>query len=236
MKRVFLLTILFFSCGGSEEIIETSITDNSAIESIEEVTTTTIPIGEVEVEQINSFKDALFTIDEEKSLAKYLAPKVFLNSNEEIVVGVTNLISGTFEVSIGECDSSDSCIQIKNLRVSADLRGLKSSNGIRDNAIKSKWLESEKFPIAIYTIDELILPNKNFDSKIEETVSGILRIRDIEYLVPFSISAYMTNDTIFVYGVTQVETLWFGFDPPSKFEAWDVLNPIGIEVEIVASR
>ena len=36
--------------------------------------------------------------------------------------------------------------------------------------------------------------------------------------------------------VTQVETLWFGFDPPSKFEAWDVLNPIGIEVEIIASR
>ena len=46
----------------------------------------------------------------------------------------------------------------------------------------------------------------------------------------------MDNDTIFVYGVTQVETLWFGFDPPSKFEAWDVLNPIGIEVEIIASR
>ena len=80
------------------------------------------------------------------------------------------------------------------------------------------------------------MPNKNFDSKIDETVLGTLSIRDIEYLVPFSISAYMDNDTIFVYGVTQVETLWFGFDPPSKFEAWDVLNPIGIEVEIIASR
>ena len=236
MKRVLILTIFFLSCSQSEEIIENNISENTVIESIEETTTTTTPIEEVEIEQVSSCKDALFTVNQEKSLAKYLAPKVFLNSNEEIVVGVTNLISGTFELSIGECDSSDSCIQIKNLTVSADLRALKSSNRIRDNAIKSKWLESEQFPIATYTIDELILPNKNFDSKIDETVLGTLSIRDIEYLVPFSISAYMDNDTIFVYGVTQVETLWFGFDPPSKFEAWDVLNPIGIEVEIIASR
>ena len=46
----------------------------------------------------------------------------------------------------------------------------------------------------------------------------------------------MDSDSIIVYGVTQVETLWFGFDPPSKFNAWDVLNPIGLEIEIVATK
>ena len=80
------------------------------------------------------------------------------------------------------------------------------------------------------------MPNKNFDSKIDETVTGVLKIREVEVSVPFSITAYMDSDSIIVFGVTQVETLWFGFDPPSKFNAWDVLNPIGLEIEIVATK
>ena len=51
---------------------------------------------------------------------------------------------------------------------------------IRDNAIKKNWLESNLFPSAIYKIDELILPNNDFDSKIDETVVGILTIRNMD--------------------------------------------------------
>ena len=28
----------------------------------------------------------------------------------------------------------------------------------------------------------------------------------------------------------------FGFDAPTKFNAWEVLNPIAIEVELIAKR
>jgi len=50
---------------------------------------------------------------------------------------------------------------------------------------------------SIFRIDELVLPNKNFDSKVEDTIVGKLSIRYI---------------------------------------AWEVLNPIGIKVELVAKR
>ena len=33
---------------------------------------------EVQIEQVSSFKDALFTVNQEKSLAKYLAPSLVM--------------------------------------------------------------------------------------------------------------------------------------------------------------
>ena len=236
MKKTFFIIFILFSCSQDGEVQELTSQDISTTTGINEAATTLTAIEEKEIEQLGSFSNVLFKVDEEKSSARYLAPKVFLNTNEEIVVGETQGISGSFELSIGECDSSDSCILIKNLKISADLIKLNSNNSIRDNSLKSKWLESELYPIATYSIEELILPNNNFDSKIDETITGVLTIREIDYVVPFSISAYMDNELVYVYGVSQIETLWFGFDPPSKFGAWDVLNPIGIEIEIVATR
>ena len=32
------------------------------------------------------------------------------------------------------------------------------------------------------------------------------------------------------------ETTWFGFDAPTKFNAWEVLNPIGLTVDLVAKQ
>ena len=190
----------------------------------------------IEVEQIEKFSDNLFTINQEKSSASYLAPKDFLNSNLEIVKGTTNQINGGFQLTLDECEQADSCLYISNLLVSVDLSTLKSGNGIRDGAIKNQWLESKLFPSAIYKIEELVLPNNNFDSKIDETVVGVLTIRNIEVNVPFSITAYMQNDTIFISGITEVDTTWFDFDPPTKFNAWEVLNPIGIEIDFVAEK
>ena len=236
MKKTFFIIFVLFSCSQDKGVQELTSQDISTTTGINEASTTLTAIEEIEIEQLGSFSNVLFKVDEEKSSARYLAPKVFLNTNEEVVVGETQGMSGSFELSIGECDSSDSCILIKNLKISADLIKLNSNNSIRDNSLKSKWLESELYPIATYSIEELILPNNNFDSKIDETITGVLTIREIDYIVPFSISAYMDNELVYVYGVSQIETLWFGFDPPSKFGAWDVLNPIGIEIEIVATR
>ena len=40
----------------------------------------------------------------------------------------------------------------------------------------------------------------------------------------------------FAPGFTEIDTTWFGFDAPTRFNAWEVLNPIGIKVELVAKR
>ena len=240
-SKLAIVILLLASCSQQEatytdsesENIETSTTqiseeDETAI--VGETTTT------IEIEQMDKFQDNLFVINKEKSTASYLAPKDFLNTNFEIVKGSTNQINGGFELSLNECEQADSCLYIKNLLISVDLSTLKSGSSIRDGAIKNNWLESKLFPSAIYKIDEIVLPNNNFDSKIDETVVGILTIRNIEVSIPFSITAYMQDDQIYISGITEVDTTWFGFDAPTKFNAWEVLNPIGIEIDFVAEK
>ena len=237
MKRIIVFLLLFVFCSEATieqenevELVE-SITSTNQVEESNETTTTAI-----EVEQLETFIDIIYEVDNENSVVSYLAPKDFLNSKIEIVRGSTNKIVGGFTLSLDSCDLADSCLLITDLIISTDLTTLKSGNSIRDNAIKKNWLESNLFPSAIYKIDELILPNNDFDSKIDETVVGILSIRNIEVNIPFTITAYMDDDQIKIYGITEIDTTWFGFDAPTKFNAWEVLNPIGIEVELVAKR
>ena len=79
--------------------------------------------------------------------------------------------------------------------------------------------------------------NKTFFQRnsLSTVVKGIT-IRNIEVNIPFTITAYMDDDQIKIYGITEIDTTCFGFDAPTKFNAWEVLNPIGIEVELVAKR
>ena len=235
MKKLIIL-ILFFSFCSSQDTVsdeETSVkTTILEIQETEDTSTTT----SIEVTQLESFDGAIYTVNKELSTVSYLAPKQFLNANLEIVEGITNEVSGDFELTLGECDLADSCLQVRNLSITADFSTLKSSSSIRDGAIKTKWLESKIFPNAVYSIDEIVLPNNNFDSKIDETIVGVLSIRNIEINVPFSITAFMEDDKIYVSGVTEIDTTWFGFDAPTKFNAWEVLNPIGIKISIVAEK
>ena len=240
MKKIFLiLFIVFLACSQTEESIEvneeivtegesaTSTTENIALDE----TTTTITI-----EQLNSFEEEHYVIDKERSKVSYLAPKQFLNSGLEIVEGVTSEIIGEFTLSLIECESSNSCLIISNLLIRVDLSTLKSDSSLRDNSIKTQWLESKIFPEATFKIENLELSNKDFDSLVEDSIVGQLSIREIVIDTPFSLTAYYSNEEIHISGYTEIDTTWFGFDPPTKFNAWEVLNPIGITVDLIAVK
>ena len=180
MKKYFIvLFLLFVFCGDNFEEtpqLEAISTDTTevAVATEEESTTTTVIV------QLDSFEGTVYEILKDKSKVGYLAPKQFLNSGLETVEGVTSEIIGEFTLELSECDQSDSCLYITNLLIRVDISTLKSNNSIRDSAIKSQWLESKLFPEAVFKIDELVIPNKNFDSKVEDTIVGKLSIREIE--------------------------------------------------------
>ncbi|MFL2671114.1 MAG: YceI family protein [Candidatus Actinomarina sp.] len=237
MKKYFIvLFLLFVFCGDNSEetpqpeAISTDTTEVIVVTEEESTTTTT------EIVQLDSFEGKVYEILKDKSKVGYLAPKQFLNSGLETVEGVTSEIIGEFTLELSECDQSDSCLYITNLLIRVDISTLKSNNSIRDSAIKSQWLESKLFPEAVFKIDELVIPNKNFDSKVEDTVVGKLSIREIELDTPFSITASLVGDEIRIQGFSEIDTTWFGFDAPTKFNAWEVLNPIGLTVDLVAKQ
>ena len=236
MKKYFIVLFLLVAfCGDNSEQIpqpEAISTDTTEVAvSIEEESTTT-----TEIVQLDSFEGTVYEILKEKSRVGYLAPKQFLNSGLETVEGVTSEIVGEFTLELSECDQSDSCLYITNLLIRVDISTLKSNNPIRDSAIKSQWLESKLFPEVVFKIDELVIPNKNFDSKVEDTIVGKLSIREIELDTPFSISAQLSGDEMRIQGFSEIDTTWFGFDAPTKFNAWEVLNPIGLTVDLVAKQ
>ena len=235
MKKLLILILFFSFCSSQDTVSDEESSVETTILEIQETDDTSTTTS-IEVTQLESFDGAIYTVNKELSTVSYLAPKQFLNANLEIVEGITNEVSGDFELTLGECDLADSCLQVRNLSITADLSTLKSSSSIRDSAIKTKWLESNIFPNAVYSVDEIVLPNNNFDSKIDETIVGVLSIRNIEINVPFSITAFMEDDKVYVSGVTEIDTTWFGFDAPTKFNAWEVLNPIGIKISIVAEK
>ena len=235
MKKLLILILFFSFCSSQDTLSDEEISVETTILEIQETDDTSTTTS-IEVTQLESFDGAIYTVNKELSTVSYLAPKQFLNANLEIVEGITNEVSGDFELTLGECDLADSCLQVRNLSITADLSTLKSSSSIRDGAIKTKWLESKIFPNAVYSVDEIVLPNNNFDSKIDETIVGVLSIRNIEINVPFSITAFMEDDKVYVSGVTEIDTTWFGFDAPTKFNEWEVLNPIGIKISIVAEK
>ena len=237
MRKIYIsLFLVFIFCAQNEVVEETINPESTIIEpkaTNEESSTTSTTL---EIVQLESFENVEFIVLKEKSVVGYLAPKQFLNSGLDIVEGTTREIIGGFTLTLSECDQADSCLYLKDLQIKADISTLKSNNIIRDQAINNQWLQSTLFPEAIYTIDELVLPNKDFDSKVEDTIVGKLTIREIELDTPFSISAYLDDNQIFISGITEIDTTWFGFDAPTKFNAWEVLNPIGIKVELVAKR
>lgn len=237
MRKIYIsLFLVFIFCAQNEVVEETINPESTIIEpkaTNEESSTTSTTL---EIVQLESFENVEFIVLKEKSVVGYLAPKQFLNSGLDIVEGTTREIIGGFTLTLSECDQADSCLYLKDLKIKADISTLKSNNIIRDQAINNQWLQSTLFPEAIFTIDELVLPNKDFDSKVEDTIVGKLTIREIELDTPFSISAYLDDNQIFISGITEIDTTWFGFDAPTKFNAWEVLNPIGIKVELVAKR
>jgi len=237
VRKIYIsLFLVFIFCAQNEVVEETINPESTIIEpkaTNEESSTTSTTL---EIVQLESFENVEFIVLKEKSVVGYLAPKQFLNSGLDIVEGTTREIIGGFTLTLSECDQADSCLYVKDLQIKADISTLKSNNIIRDQAINNQWLQSTLFPEAIFTIDELVLPNKDFDSKVEDTIVGKLTIREIELDTPFSISAYLDDNQIFISGITEIDTTWFGFDAPTKFNAWEVLNPIGIKVELVAKR
>lgn len=234
MKKVAILLFIFLSFCSQEDTLENLAIVPEDLTSAEEVQDEEATTTSIAILQLDSFENISYSIIKEESRVGYLAPKQFLNTGLETVEGFTNEIIGEFTLSLAECDQADSCLLITNLIIRADISALKSNSVIRDNALNNQWLQSTLFPEAVFRKDELVLPNRDFDSKIEDTIVGKLTIREIELDTPFSITAYLDGDKIYISGFTEIDTTWFGFDAPTKFNAWEVLNPIGIKVELVA--
>jgi polyisoprenoid-binding protein YceI len=128
-------------------------------------------------------------------------------SSPNEAVGRTTQVTGTMQVA-GD--------QVESVRVEADLRGLQSDEGRRDNAIRQRGLESSRFPTAVFALAEPIrLDQEPVNGKqVNGQGKGRLTVRGVTREVTADLQGRWDGSTIQVAGSIPVRMSDFQIEPP----------------------
>ena len=174
----------------------------------------------------------LFVIDQSESNVIYGVGETFLNQNNRYnyAQGVTNIISG--EILVNFTKPSLSSVG----EITIDIKSFKSDKSRRDNAIRDRWLESNKFPMAVFTPNELRgLPEKyTLGDTVDIEIDGNLLVRDTVKPASFLVTLTINNDQIVGQASTQLKMTDFGFDPPDISGILKAENEVDITFEFLA--
>jgi polyisoprenoid-binding protein YceI len=128
-------------------------------------------------------------------------------SSPNDAVGRTTQVTGTMQVA-GD--------QVETVRVEADLRGLQSDEGRRDNAIRQRGLESTRFPTAVFELAEPIRLDQEpvRGQRVSGQGKGRLTVRGITREVTADLEGRWNGSTIQVAGRIPVRMSDFQIEPP----------------------
>jgi polyisoprenoid-binding protein YceI len=128
-------------------------------------------------------------------------------SSPSEAVGRSTQVTGTMQVA-GD--------QVEAVRVEADLRGLESDEGRRDNAIRQRGLESSRFPTAVFELAEPIRLDQEpvKGRRVGGQGKGRLTVRGITREVTAGLQGRWDGSTIQVAGSIPVRMSDFQIEPP----------------------
>lgn len=144
-------------------------------------------------------------------------------------VGRTPEITGSMTVTGDEVSAVD---------VEVDLTTLKSDSGTRDGALRSRGLESERFPTATFSLTEpLALPAGAADGqRVSTEATGDLTIHGTTKSVTLEVAAQLSGDSAVVVGSAPVVLQDFGIDPPTGFSVVSIEDEGTFEFQIFFSK
>jgi polyisoprenoid-binding protein YceI len=98
-----------------------------------------------------------------------------------------------------------------------DISQFTSDSARRDNAIRERFLESNRFPIATFIPNQVEGVPQDYQEgqQIEIQVSGDLTVRDVTKPVTFDVTLEGSGDTITGEATTMILMSDFGFGPIS---------------------
>ena len=193
--------------------------------------TETIPT-QITAETSVPTKSILYVIDQSESNVSYGVGEIFLNQNNRYnyAEGVTNIVSGEILVDFSKPDLSSVG------EITVDIKSFKSDKSRRDNAIRDRWLESNIFPIAVFTPTELRgLPEKYIPGDmVDFEIDGNLSVRNTTKPASFLVTLTINYDQIVGHASTRLQMTDFGFDPPDISGILKAENEVDITFEFVA--
>lgn len=161
----------------------------------------------------NAGEKTTFVVNSSETTVSYSVDETFLNQNNKLAtaVGTTSQVTGQFEVDLA--NPAD----ITFGEFSVDISTLKSDSGRRDSAIQGNWLESARFPMARFTVKELVNfpadPQPN--QALQFQMAGDLTIREATRPVTWDVSATYDGSRLTGTATTFIMMEEWGVPPPN---------------------
>jgi polyisoprenoid-binding protein YceI len=144
-------------------------------------------------------------------------------------VGRTPDVTGTMTVADGSVTAVD---------VEVDLTTLDSDSDRRDGALRSRGLESDRFPTATFSLTEPVaLPAGLTDGgPATLTATGELTIHGVTDEATIELQAELQGDAAVVVGSAPIALDDFGIDPPTGFSVLSISGDGTFEFQLFFSK
>ena len=174
-----------------------------------------------------------FQIVPEQTEASYSVQEQFLSQDLPVqAVGKTNAVEGQFQFS----QDGQPTGEVTSIKV--DLRTLTSDSQRRDNAIKTRWLESETYPFAEFVSTEAqnLPASYNEGDEVSFKLVGDITIRDVTKPVTFDVTGALQGDTVTGTATTLIYMKDFGFEAPNIAGVLTVQDGVTLTVNFTAKE
>jgi polyisoprenoid-binding protein YceI len=154
---------------------------------------------------------ATYQIDPQETLVTYQVSEVFAGKDLNNAIGVTQAITGTFKLDTQNPRQS----MVGQIQV--DISTLRSDNWLRDDRLRNEFLESARFPLAVFTPRELKgLPDSYTPGEaLSFDMLGDLEVHKTVAPVTFQVKASLVDGWLVGTAITMLKMTDFGFDPPA---------------------
>ncbi|MHB8730218.1 MAG: YceI family protein [bacterium] len=153
-----------------------------------------------------------FVIDPQTSEASYHVGETFFRDNRfKVAVGVTHGIQGDIYVDRARPDQS------RIGPITVNVNQFTSDSRHRDEAIRGRWLESDKYPTAVFTPTSIEGLPKTYAAgeTVHVRITGNLTVHNVTKPAVFAGTLKLSSDTLTGAMETTVLMRDFSFDPPS---------------------
>jgi polyisoprenoid-binding protein YceI len=174
-----------------------------------------------------------FAIVPAQTEASYTVQEQFLNRDlPNQAVGTTSAVEGTFQFT------ADGQPTGQVTKITVDLRTLKSDSNMRDQRIRSQWLESDTYPYAefVSTGVEGVPGSYAEGQEISFKLIGNMTIHDTTQPVTFDVTGKLVDDTVTGTATTQLLMKDFGFDAPNVAGILTVEDGVTVTVNFTAAE
>lgn len=174
-----------------------------------------------------------FTIVADESQAGYAVEEEFFGQDVSFftTMGSTAVISGEIEIVIRGSE-----VSLGDNRIEVNLDTLQSDDPRRDRRLRTQWLESELYPLAVFRGRSIA----NFpadpaeDQPLNFQLTGDMTIREITNPMTFDVTATLSGDMLSGTATGNLLMVDYGFEPPSVAGILQVTDGVTVTVDFAA--